>query len=180
MYLDFPIEEIKFNFVLTGTGSIKIKLNGRFIEGYTINGTDLNLKNTLSLYFTKDNASDTESFATLTSLNINGGDFSDHIKSMLYQVDKSKHPDAPLEIQNNLYFGYNGTYKYCFGNDSQKNYFENLIEKERLANIANKKIIVGPDGKEREAFEFTGKLVDGAQQVTADITDLYKQIKNGS
>jgi len=108
MYLDFPIEEIKFNFVLTGTGSIKIKLNGRFIEGYTINGTDLNLKNTLSLYFTKDNASDTESFATLTSLNINGGDFSDHIKSMLYQVDKSKHPDAPLEIQNNLYFGYIG------------------------------------------------------------------------
>jgi len=92
----------------------------------------------------------------------------------------NENPNRPATIKNNLYFGYNGTYKYCFGNDSQKNYFENLIEKERLANIANKKIIVGPDGKEREAFEFTGKLVDGAQQVTADITDLYKQIKNGS
>ena len=92
----------------------------------------------------------------------------------------NENPNRPAAIKNNLYFGYNGTYKYCFGNDSQKHYFENLIEKERLANIANKKIIVGPDGKEREAFEFTGQLVDGAQQVTADITDLYNQIKNES
>ena len=92
----------------------------------------------------------------------------------------NENTNRPATIKNNLYFGYNGTYKYCFGNDSQKHYFENLIEKERLANIANKKIIVGLDGKEREAFEFTGKLVDGAQQVTATITDLYNQIKNGS
>jgi len=92
----------------------------------------------------------------------------------------NENPHRPDTIKNNLYFGYNGTYKYCFGNDSRKHYFENLIEKERLANIANKKLIIGPDGKEREAFEFTGKLVDGAQQVTADITDLYNQIKHGS
>lgn len=94
------------------------------------------------------------------------------------QINENR--DRPDAIKNNLYFGYNGTYKYCFGNDSRKHYFENLIEKERLANIANKKIIIGLDGKEQEAFELTGKLVDGAKQVTYDISDLYKQIKNAS
>ena len=49
--------------------------------------------------------------------------------------------NRPALITNNLYFGYNGIYSYCFGNDGTKHYFENLIEKERLANISNKKEI---------------------------------------
>lgn len=92
----------------------------------------------------------------------------------------TENKDRPNSIKNNLYFGYNGIYKYCFGNNGAKHYFENLIEKERLANISNKKEIVGVDGKIVEAFEFTGKLVDGAQKVAIDITDLYHQVKNAN
>ena len=108
MYLEFPIEQIKFDFAIAGTGSIKVKLNDRFIEGHTIEGSDLTVNNTLSLYFTKNDASDSSSFATLDGFHINGGDFRDQIKSILYKVDNTKHPDAPLQIQNNLYFGYIG------------------------------------------------------------------------
>ena len=82
----------------------------------------------------------------------------------------------PKFIKNNLYFGYNGIYEYVFGQDSEKHYYNNLIEKERLANISNKKEIVLPDGKKVEAFEFTGKLVDSAEKESITIEELYKRV----
>ena len=89
-----------------------------------------------------------------------------------------ENPKGKTSIKNNLYFGYNGTYQYRFGNDGQKHYFENLIEKERLANIYNKKTITRPDGKVVEAFEFTGKLVEGGQKEAMTIEELHKTVNN--
>ena len=106
MNLDFPIQQIKFDFKLAGTGSVKIKLNDKFIEGNLIAGKDLEVKNNVTIYFTKNDASDSSSFAILTNFLINGGNFNDDIKSIDYQVDKTKHPDSPSELKNNLYFGY--------------------------------------------------------------------------
>jgi len=90
------------------------------------------------------------------------------------------HTDRPNKIKNSLYFGHNGIYTYQFSNDSVKQHFMNLIEKERLANIANKKEIVRPDGKVVEAFEFSGELVDGGENVTITIEELYKRIQASS
>lgn len=88
------------------------------------------------------------------------------------------HSDRPNRIKNSLYFGHNGTYTYHFGNDSVKQHYVNLIEKERLANIANKKEIVRPDGKVVEAFEFTGKLVDSEEKESITIEELYNRVQN--
>ena len=88
------------------------------------------------------------------------------------------HPDRPDKIKNSLYVGHNGTYTYQFSDDSVKQHYVNLIEKERLANIANKKEIVRPDGKVVEAFEFTGKLVDSEEKESITIAELYKRVKD--
>lgn len=86
--------------------------------------------------------------------------------------------NRPKTIKNNLYFGYNGVYDFVFGRDSAKEYYVNLIEKERIANIHNKKEIVGPDGKKIEVFEFTGKLVDSNKKQTMTIEQLYERIQD--
>lgn len=91
-----------------------------------------------------------------------------------------ENPTRVSAMKNNLYFGYNGTYEYKFGADSEKHYFENLIEKERLANISNKKTITRPDGKVVEAFEFTGKLVESDQQEAMTIKELYDTVNNAN
>lgn len=109
MNLDFPIEQIKFDFLLAGTGSVKIKLNDKFIEGHLIEGQDLEIKNNITIYFTKNDASDESSFAKLNNFFINGGNFAHDIKSIAYQVDKTKHPDGPSALENNHYFGYIGS-----------------------------------------------------------------------
>ncbi len=90
------------------------------------------------------------------------------------------HADRQTEIRNSLYFGHNGTYTYKFSNDSVKLHYVNLIEKERLANIANKKEIVRPDGKVVEAFEFTGKLVDSEEKESITIEELYRTVQNSN
>lgn len=99
-----------------------------------------------------------------------------HIKWTERQI--RDHADRPDKIKNSLYFGHNGTYTYQFSNDSVKQHYVNLIEKERLANIANKKEIVRPDGKVVEAFEFTGKLVDSEEKESITIAELYKRVKD--
>ena len=86
--------------------------------------------------------------------------------------------DRPEYIKDNLYFGYNGVYKFTFSNDSTREHFINLIEKERIANVRNKKEIVRPDGKTVEAFEFTGTLVDSNETVTVTIEQLYNRIND--
>lgn len=89
-------------------------------------------------------------------------------------------PSRESSIKNNLYFGYNGTYEYTFSNDAHRHYFENLIEKERLANISNKKTITRPDGKVVEAFEFTGKLVESGQKEVMTIEELHRTVNNAN
>ena len=88
--------------------------------------------------------------------------------------------ESPNTIKNNLYFGYNGVYNYYFSNDSRKDYFRNLIEKERLANISNKQEMTLPSGEVVEVFEFTGKLVDSNQKEAMTISELYEKVKNES
>ena len=74
----------------------------------------------------------------------------------------------------------NGTYEYTFSDDAHRHYFENLIEKERLANISNKKTITRPDGKVVEAFEFTGKLVESGQKEVMTIEELHRTVNNAN
>jgi len=85
--------------------------------------------------------------------------------------------NRPSTIKNNLYFGYNGIYRLEFGNDGAKEYFHNLIEKERIANIHNKKEMIGPDGRRIEVFEFTGRLVDSNEEEAITIAQLYERIQ---
>ena len=92
------------------------------------------------------------------------------------QIRDQKH--RPKYIKNNLYFGFNGTYEYTFEANSEQHYYNNLIEKERLANISNKKEIIRPDGKKVEAFEFTGKLVESGEKESMTIEELYKRVVN--
>ena len=94
------------------------------------------------------------------------------------QKQLQEDPNREIAVKNNLYFGYNGTYEYRFGDDAQKHYYQNLIEKERLANIANKKTITRPDGRTVEAFEFTGKLVESGQKEAMTIEELYKIVND--
>ena len=88
---------------------------------------------------------------------------------------KEEH-DRPEVIENNLYFGYNGTYTFEFCNNSAKEYYRCLLEKEHIANIHNKKEMVGPDGEKIEVFEFTGAMVDSKQEETITIDQLYERI----
>ena len=88
--------------------------------------------------------------------------------------------NRPSTIKNNLYFGYNGIYKLEFGNDGAKEYFHNLIEKERIANIHNKKEMIGPDGKKIEVFEFMGGLVNSNEKDSMTIGQLYEKIQDES
>jgi len=86
--------------------------------------------------------------------------------------------NRPVSMKNNLYFGYNGTYRFEFGDDSAKEYYLNLIEKERIANVHNKKEMIGADGNKIEVFEFTGKMIDGSKDASVTIEDLYKIIQD--
>jgi len=86
--------------------------------------------------------------------------------------------DRPTYIKDNLYFGYNGVYSFTFSDNIAREHFINLIEKERIANVHNKKEIVRPDGTTVEAFEFTGKLVDSNESETVTIEQLYNRIND--
>ena len=91
-----------------------------------------------------------------------------------------ENPTRPKTITNNLYFGYNGSYCYMFGNDSAKEYYLCLLEKERIANIHNKKEMVGPDGNTIEVFEFSGNLIDSNKPNDYTIGQLFELVKNGN
>ena len=59
-------------------------------------------------------------------------------------------------------------------------HFQNLLDKELIANINNKKIMQLPNGEEVESFEFNGKAVSGNEKNTATIEDLYQKVINES
>lgn len=85
-------------------------------------------------------------------------------------------PNQPLYLKNNLYFGFNGTYVFEFVNNAKKLYYKNLLQKEMLANVHNKKIITLPSGEEIESFEFNGKLVDSTKKDSITIDELYNSV----
>lgn len=87
-------------------------------------------------------------------------------------------PDQPDYITNNLYFGFNGVYKFDFGKDARKMYYAHLLQKELIANINNKKIMQLPNGEEVESFEFNGRTVSGHEKDTTTIEDLYQSVMN--
>lgn len=101
-----------------------------------------------------------------------------YVKWTKQQLKEQK--DRPEVIKNNLYFGYNGIYKFEFCNDSAKEYYRCLMEKEHIANIHNKKEMVGPDGEKIEVFEFTGAMVDSNKEETVTIDQLYERINSES
>jgi hypothetical protein len=109
MKFDFPIEKIEYAFDLVGDCAVEVTINGRSVLGNVIHGHLLKGHNTLRIKFTKEDPSDTKSFATLKYFKINDGDFTDEVKLLEYDIDRSKHHDAVGKIRNNLYFGYIGS-----------------------------------------------------------------------
>jgi len=87
-------------------------------------------------------------------------------------------PDQPEYITNNLYFGFNGTYKFEFGQDAKKMYYQHLLQKESIANTNNVQKIQLPSGEEVESFEFNGKLQNGKEKVSVTIEQLYQNVIN--
>ena len=85
-------------------------------------------------------------------------------------------PDTPDYIKNNLYFGFNGYYVYNFPKNVQSMYYNNLLSKEMIANINNKKIINLPSGEQVESFEFNGKLTQADAKESVTIDELYERI----
>ena len=55
-------------------------------------------------------------------------------------------------------------------------YYNNLLSKEMIANINNKKIINLPSGEQVESFEFNGKLTQADAKESVTIDELYERI----
>lgn len=107
MYFDFPIDSVEIQFEKFGECQINILLNGEPFEGNVIPGKELLAHNTIRLNFTK-NSPDPDIYARLTKFCVNGGDFTEDLKSLDYVIHRGKHPDAEPRVKSNLYFGYFG------------------------------------------------------------------------
>lgn len=117
MNVNFPINEIKFEFDCKGTGKVTIVCNNKVIDNNIIVANDLEQTNNIQISFTKQDPADQESFATLKHFSINGYDHSEQFKFIPYQIDKSYHKTQET-INNNLYFGYIGSMSFVL---TQKN-----------------------------------------------------------
>ena len=111
MNVNFPINDIKFEFDCKGTGKITIVCNNKVIDNNIIVANDLKQTNDIKISFTKQDPADQESFATLKHFSINGYDHSEQFKFIPYQIDKSYHKTQKT-INNNLYFGYIGSMSF--------------------------------------------------------------------
>ena len=103
MKFDFPIEKVEYAFELVGDCAVDVTINGRSVTGNIIHGHLLKGHNILQINFSKKDPTDTKSFATLKYFKINDGDFTNEIKVLEYNINKSKHHDAVDKIKNNLY-----------------------------------------------------------------------------
>jgi len=104
MKFDFPIDKIELDFDLEGQSSIQLKINERPVSGNIIPGHLLKRYNIITIDFTKVDPKDTSAFARLKTFKVNDGNFLDKLKTLDYNVNKTKHPDAVSKIQNNLYY----------------------------------------------------------------------------
>lgn len=120
MHFDFYIDNIKLSFSKHGTADVRLCLNGHDVDT-TIDGSLLkDNDNILEIFFTKKDPADTDSYARLTGFNVNDGDFLQKIKKLPYSIDNTAHPEAPVEIANNLYFGYKGKLVITFSHRCDK------------------------------------------------------------
>ena len=92
-------------------------------------------------------------------------------------IIKEHKGNPPKFIINNLYFGFNGQYKFNFSKDYKAWYFKQLIKKERMSNEANQELMTLPSGEVIETFEFAGKSVQADKTAELTIDDLYALIK---
>lgn len=82
----------------------------------------------------------------------------------------------PEFTTNNLYFGFNGTYKLNFEKNIKKWYYNLLLEKEKLANINNKKEMVLSNGTVVETFEIDGLYINANSNTGITIDQLYNMV----
>ena len=111
MIFNFPIEKIDFKVRCFGTSSIDIVLNGsrtKAVDNFVAHNDTLTQVNELTVEHKKENPADTDSFVELEHFKVNGHDFTDVFKTLVFTVDQSKHKDVSKSIQNNGYFGYVG------------------------------------------------------------------------
>tara|TARA_B100001248_G_scaffold17555_1_gene11640 strand:- start:9258 stop:10589 length:1332 start_codon:yes stop_codon:yes gene_type:complete len=111
MNFDFPIDEIKFVFDCHGTAKIQIFCNKKIIKDHSITKEILKEENSIDILFSKDDPADTNSFAELESVTINGYEYKDKFKFLPYTIDSSYHK-VNSSINNNNYFGYVGSMSF--------------------------------------------------------------------
>lgn len=83
---------------------------------------------------------------------------------------------VPGFLTNNVYFGYNGYYEYCFEKDLVKNYYKNLWEEESIAN-QDLQQIKEYDGEIKETFNLYGNESDISEEFNKTIFDLLDIIE---
>jgi hypothetical protein len=180
MNVDFPIDDIKFEFECKGTGKVTVECNNTVVEKYHILSADLRQSNDIKISFTKDDPADQESFAVLKKFYINGHDHCDEFKHIKYDVDP-KHHTNQKSINNNLYFGYIGSMAFVL---TQKN---DLLTKAAYT-IADKEfeyvkwpMVQGPHYREKTLqniirdtkFMYMGSLAPRTPEIV-DAIDSYK------
>ena len=112
MHLDFPIKTIKFDFEHRGTGQIDLYFNNKKVENFLIEHKDINKSNSIKIQFNKNDPADEKSFAILNYVKINDFDFTEHFKTIPYNINKSQHKEAVAILPNNLHFGYIGEMQF--------------------------------------------------------------------
>ena len=183
MNVDFPIDDIKFDFDCAGTGRVTVECNNRVVENHHILSTELQQSNDIKISFTKEDPSDQGSFAVLKNFLINGHDHGDQFKHIAYHIDQNYHTDEKV-INNNLYFGYIGSMSFTL---THKN---DLLTKAAYT-IANNEfeyvkwpMVQGPHYREKTfenilrdtKFMYTGSLAPRTTDII-DVIDSY-QIKD--
>lgn len=189
--VDFPIEQISFEFDTVGTGKIDLIVNNKKYENVKTLHIDQHLiqnKNKIELFFSKEDPADVSSYAIIKKFLINNGDFIDNFKKINYFVNKNKHPNNELQYPNNAYFGRIGFLSFEITDNKNllkkaawliaKNCFENPKENTRgdpyrIKNFKN----IYEDFK----YMFTGCLAPKDEEIinfidTLEIKNLKKPI----
>lgn len=83
---------------------------------------------------------------------------------------------VPGFLINNVYFGHNGYYEYCFDKDIVKNYYTNLWQEEHIAN-QDLQQVKEFDGELKETFNLYGNESDITEEFDKTIFDLLDIIE---
>jgi len=182
--VDFPINEIEFIFETKSQGQIQLYLDNEKIDGYILPGQRLKKVNSFTIRFTKKDIGDTDSFAILKGVLINGYDFTERFKTIEYFIDKA-HDSKDKSIANNLYFGFIGEMSFTIEqkNDELTKAAYTLAEKE--FEYIKWPMVQGPHYREKTLenicrdtkYMFTGSLAPRSKEIV-DVIDNFR-IKDG-